>query len=84
MTKSIASENSLALGKETNRKWAHKTGLKHFRLAKNRRDKITGIPIWSPNNNDLTPTNVGINIRCGHVVRDFESEAKTRCNFQFR
>ena len=21
--------------------------------------------------------------RCGHVVRDFESEAKTRCNFQF-
>ena len=23
-------------------------------------------------------------IRCGHVVRDFESEAKTRCNFQFR
>ena len=21
---------------------------------------------------------------CGHVVRDFESEAKTRCNFQFR
>ena len=22
--------------------------------------------------------------RCGHVVRDFESEAKTRCNFQFR
>ena len=22
-----------------------------------------------------------INIRCGHVVRDFESEAKTRCNF---
>ena len=22
-------------------------------------------------------------IRCGHVVRDFESEAKTRCNFQF-
>ena len=25
-----------------------------------------------------------ISIRCGHVVRDFESEAKTRCNFQFR
>ena len=25
-----------------------------------------------------------VNIRCGHVVRDFESEAKTRCNFQFR
>ena len=25
-----------------------------------------------------------LNIRCGHVVRDFESEAKTRCNFQFR
>ena len=24
-----------------------------------------------------------LNIRCGHVVRDFESEAKTRCNFQF-
>ena len=22
-------------------------------------------------------------IRCGHFVRDFESEAKTRCNFQF-
>ena len=21
--------------------------------------------------------------RCGHVVRDFESGAKTRCNFQF-
>ena len=21
--------------------------------------------------------------RCGHVVGDFESEAKTRCNFQF-
>ena len=21
--------------------------------------------------------------RCGHVVRNFESEAKTRCNFQF-
>jgi hypothetical protein len=21
--------------------------------------------------------------RCGHVVRDFESEAKTRCNFPF-
>ena len=25
-----------------------------------------------------------INIRCGRVVRDFEREAKTRCNFQFR
>ena len=25
----------------------------------------------------------GLCIRCGHVVRDFESEAKTRCNFQF-
>ena len=24
------------------------------------------------------------NTRCGHVVGDFESEAKTRCNFQFR
>ena len=24
-----------------------------------------------------------VSIRCGHVVRDFESEAKTRCNFQF-
>ena len=24
-----------------------------------------------------------INIRCGHVVRDFESKAKNRCNFQF-
>ena len=24
-----------------------------------------------------------LTIRCGHVVRDFESEAKTRCNFQF-
>ena len=23
-------------------------------------------------------------ISCGRVVRDFESEAKTRCNFQFR
>ena len=23
-------------------------------------------------------------VRCGHVFRDFESEAKTRCNFQFR
>ena len=23
------------------------------------------------------------NIRCGRVVSDFESEAKTRCNFQF-
>ena len=23
-------------------------------------------------------------LRCGHVVRDFESEAKTKCNFQFR
>ena len=22
-----------------------------------------------------------MSIRCGHVVRDFESEAKTRCNF---
>ena len=28
------------------------------------------------------PMSVGI-IRCGHVVRDFESEAKTRSNFQF-
>ena len=27
---------------------------------------------------------IDIHIRCGHVVRDFESEAKTRCNFQFR
>ena len=26
---------------------------------------------------------IQVNIRCGHVVRDFESEAKTRCNFQF-
>jgi hypothetical protein len=25
-----------------------------------------------------------LHIRCGRVVRDFESEAKTRCNFQFR
>ena len=25
-----------------------------------------------------------IHIRCGQVVRDFEREAKTRCNFQFR
>ena len=24
-----------------------------------------------------------INNSCGHVVRDFESEAKTRCSFQF-
>ena len=24
-----------------------------------------------------------LDIRCGHVVRDFESEAKNRCNFQF-
>ena len=24
-----------------------------------------------------------LNTRCGHVVRDFESKAKTRCNFQF-
>ena len=27
--------------------------------------------------------NYDIHTRCGHVVRDFESEAKTRCNFQF-
>ena len=26
---------------------------------------------------------VDVFTRCGHVVRDFESEAKTRCNFQF-
>ena len=26
---------------------------------------------------------ISIYTRCGHVVRDFESEAKTRCNFQF-
>ena len=25
-----------------------------------------------------------VHTRCGHVVRDFESEAKTMCNFQFR
>ena len=25
-----------------------------------------------------------IYISCGHVFRDFESEAKIRCNFQFR
>ena len=25
-----------------------------------------------------------VNNRCGRVVRDFEREAKTRCNFQFR
>ena len=28
--------------------------------------------------------NSSISTRCGHVVRDFQSEAKTRCNFQFR
>ena len=27
---------------------------------------------------------LSILIRCGRVVRDFEREAKTRCNFQFR
>ena len=26
---------------------------------------------------------ISICTRCGHVVRDFESEAKTRCSFQF-
>ena len=25
-----------------------------------------------------TKFEIGLNIRCGHVVRDFESEAKTR------
>ena len=27
---------------------------------------------------------VALHISCGWVVRDFESKAKTRCNFQFR
>ena len=28
-------------------------------------------------------TEIEIDSSCGRVVRDFESEAKTRCNFQF-
>ena len=32
----------------------------------------------------LTANSRYINISYGTVVRDFESEAKTRCNFQFR
>ena len=32
---------------------------------------------------DVKNNPVTVSTRCGHVVRDFESEAKTRCNFQF-
>ena len=31
----------------------------------------------------MGPRGEGMNIRCGRVVRDFESVAKTRCKFQF-
>ena len=33
---------------------------------------------------EIKMDNGAIFTRCGHVVRDFESKAKTRCNFQFR
>ena len=38
--------------------------------------------VWVPMSTSQN-TYQGVFIRCGHVVRDFESEAKTRCNFQF-
>ena len=36
------------------------------------------------NHDEFPYGQVAIHISYGTVVRDFESEAKTRCNFQFR
>ena len=35
-------------------------------------------------NKPLMQSISGLTTSCGHIIRDFESEAKTRCNFQFR
>ena len=51
--------------------------LKELQHKPNLADVEIIAPIANSNSNK-------VNIRCGRVVRNFEREAKTRCNFQFR